>query len=290
MKICGFTIVKNAVKYDYPIVESIKSILPIVDAFIVLAGNSDDSTLEVLKGIDSPKLRILDSTWDDSLKEGGRVLAAETNKAFDLIPAEFDWAFYLQADEVVHEKYHNPIVASMQQWLNHPEVEGILFNYTHFYGTYNYIGDSRKWYRNEIRIIRNDKSIRSYKDAQGFRKNDRKLQVKPVDASIYHYGWVKNPRTMQTKMLDFHKLWHDEEWIRQNHQTGELFDYSEVDSLARFNGSHPKVMEERIRLTSWNIEMDTSKKKFGWKDRFLHLFEKITGYRLFEYKNYSIIK
>jgi len=244
----------------------------------------------LLKGIDSPKIRIVESIWDESLKEGGRVLAAETNKAFDLVAPEYDWAFYLQADEVVHEKYHALIVASMKQWLDNPEVEGLLFNYAHFYGTYNYVGDSRKWYRNEIRIIRNDKSIRSYRDAQGFRKNGRKLRVKPVGASIYHYGWVKNPRTMQTKILDFHKLWHDEEWIRQNQRMGDLFDYTDIDSLSRFKGTHPGIMEERIRKTSWNIEMDTSKKKFGIKDRLLHLFEKITGHRLFEYKNYSLFK
>ena len=290
MKVCGFTIVRNAVKYDYPVAESIRSILSIVDEFIVLAGNSEDSTLELLRLIDSPKIRIINSVWDDSLKEGGRVLASETNKAFDLVPPEYDWAFYLQADEVVHEKFLDPIVASMKQWLNVPEVEGLLFNYTHFYGTYNYIGDSRKWYRHEIRVIRNDKSIRSYRDAQGFRKNDRKLRVKPVNVSIYHYGWVKNPRTMQTKMLDFHRLWHDESWIRQNFGGDELFDYSVIDSLSRFNGTQPGVMSGRITEASWNIELDTSKKKFKFRDRLLHFIEKITGHRLFEYKNYSIIK
>ncbi|NVO20939.1 MAG: glycosyltransferase family 2 protein [Bacteroidetes bacterium] len=288
MKVCGFTIVRNAVKYDYPVVESITSILPVVDEFIVLVGDSADGTRELISGINSPKIRIYDSLWDDTLKEGGRVLAVETNKALDLISPDFDWAFYLQADEVVHEKYHGPIRDSMKQWLEKPEVEGLLFNYTHFYGTYNYIGDSRTWYRNEIRIIRNDKNIRSYRDAQGFRKNDMKLKVKPIQASIYHYGWVKNPRTMKTKVLDFHKLWHDEEWIRQHEGMDEIFDYSAIDSLGRFTETHPEVMKKRIAEALWNIEMDTSRKKFGLKDRLLHFIEKTTGYRLFEYKNYSI--
>jgi hypothetical protein len=288
MKVCGFTIVRNAVKYDYPVIESITSILPVCDEFLVLVGKSDDATLELIRKIDSPKIRIEESVWDDSLKEGGKVLAVETNKAFDLISGDFDWAFYIQADEVVHEKYHDVIRQAMEKWLSTSEVEGLLFNYTHFYGTYRYIGDSRRWYRNEIRVIRNDKSIRSYRDAQGFRKNGEKLRVKQVDASVYHYGWVKNPKTMQTKLLDFHRLWHDENWIRQNVKQEDFFDFSDVDSLALFTETHPAVMADRIRNTDWKIDLDISKKKLGFKNLLLHYFEKLTSHRLFEYKNYRI--
>ena len=103
MKICGFTFVRNAVKYDYPVVESITSILPIVDQFIVSVGNCADGTLELIESIGSPKIKIVHSVWNDSLKEGGRVLAAETDKVLAQVPADYDWAFYLQADEVVHE-------------------------------------------------------------------------------------------------------------------------------------------------------------------------------------------
>lgn len=290
MKTCGFTIVRNAIKYDYPVVESITSILPVVDEFLVLVGKSDDDTLGLIRNINSPKIRIVESVWDESLKEGGRVLAEETNKAFDLISPEFDWAFYLQADEVIHEHYLPAIRNSMQMNLDRPEVEGLLFNYTHFYGTYQYIGNSRRWYRHEIRIIRNDKSIRSYRDAQGFRKNDRKLNVRPANGSVFHYGYVKNPKTMQTKMRDFHMLWHDEEWLKKNFRMDELFDYSDIDSLGLFKGTHPEVMKSRIEDANWNIQLDISKKKFSFKDQILHFIENTTGYRLFEYKNYSVIK
>jgi glycosyltransferase involved in cell wall biosynthesis len=182
MKVSGFTFVKNAVKFSFPVVESITSILPICDEFIVSVGDSDDGTLELIQSINSPKIKIIRSVWDNSLREGGKVLAVETNKAFDAVLPDSDWAFYIQADEVVHEKYHAEIKAQMQRWKDNPEVEGLLFKYLHFYGTYDFLGDSRKWYRNEIRIIRNDKTIRSYKDAQGFRKSDQKLKVKPMDA------------------------------------------------------------------------------------------------------------
>ncbi len=289
MKVCGFTIIRNAVKYDYPVVESIRSILPVCDEFLVLVGKSDDGTLELIRNIDSPKIRIEESVWDDSMKEGGKVLAVETNKAFDLITNDFDWVFYLQADEVVHEKYHEAIREAMAKWQYNKEVDGLLFKYTHFYGTYRYIGNSRRWYRNEIRIVRNDKSIRSYRDAQGFRKNGEKLRVKSLEAAVYHYGWVKNPKTMQTKLLDFHRLWHDEDWIKQNVKQEDLFDFTDVDSLALFTGTHPSVMADRIRNTDWKIDLDISKKKLSLKDTVLNYFEKTTGHRLFEYKNYKII-
>jgi len=289
MKVCGFTIIRNAVKYDYPVVEAITSILPICDQFIVLLGNSDDETEALIQCINSPKIRIIPSVWDDSLKKGGVVLAVETNKAFDLIPAEFDWAFYIQADEVVHEKYLDNIRLAMQKNLENKQVDGLLFKYTHFYGTYNYIGDSRKWYRHEIRVIRNNKYIRSYRDAQGFRKNGNKLNVKPIDAQVYHYGWVKNPQTMKTKILDFSRLWHDEEWIKQNLKIDELFDFSDIDSLDKFTETHPKVMQQRIEKANWNIKLDISKKRFKLKDKLLYYFEKNTGYRLFEYKNFKKI-
>jgi hypothetical protein len=289
MKICGFTIVRNAVKYDYPVVESITSILPVCDEFIVLAGDSEDSTLDLIQGIGSDKIRIVNSKWDDALKEGGKVLAIETNKAFNLVPDDCDWAIYLQADEVIHEKHLDTIHHAMLKFRDDPHVEGLLFKYIHFYGTYGYIGDSRRWYRNEIRVIRNDKSIHSFQDAQGFRKNGDKLRVKPVDAFVYHYGWVKNPKTMQTKLVDFHKLWHDEEWIRNNVSPAELFDYSLVDSLSLFEGTHPAVMLGRTQEINWQLDLDVSNKKFGIKAKVLHMIEKSTDYRLFEYKNYRIV-
>jgi len=159
MKICGFTFVRNAVKYDYPVVESITSILPIVDEFIVSIGNCDDGTLELIQSIGSAKIRIVHSVWDDSLKEGGRVLAVETDKALAHIPAGYDWAFYLQADEVVHENDLKNITAAANKYADNKKIEGLLFKYTHFYGTYDYIGDSRRWYSHEIRLIRNNGNI-----------------------------------------------------------------------------------------------------------------------------------
>ncbi|MES2689582.1 MAG: glycosyltransferase family 2 protein [Bacteroidota bacterium] len=284
--ISGFTIVRNAIKYDYPIVESIKSILPVVDEYVIAVGNSEDDTLGLINSIGSPKIKVIRTVWDDSLREGGRVLAEETNKAFDAIGAQADWCFYLQGDEVVHEKYHDEILKACATYKYNKNVDGLLFKYEHFYGSYDYVGDSRTWYRKEIRIIKNDKAIRSYRDAQGFRKNGEKLNVKPINAEIYHYGWVKDPRFQQAKQENFHKLWHDDNWVKEHVAEANQYDYSIIDSLQRFTGAHPAVMKQRLERMNWDFNWDTSKKKFRLKEGLLYWFEKLTGKRLFEYRNY----
>jgi hypothetical protein len=290
MKVCGFSFIRNAIKYDYPVVEAISSILPVCDKFIVAVGNSEDNTRELIENIDKDKIIIIDTIWEDSLREGGRVLALETNKAFQSIPEDFDWCFYIQGDEVVHEKYLEKIYESMLKYNNNKNIEGLLFKYLHFYGSYDYVGTSYRWYRNEIRIIRNDKNIFSYRDAQGFRKKpNTKLKVKPIDAYIYHYGWVKDPRAMQKKQEDFNKLWHDDEWIEKNIAKVSEFDYSDIDSLAKFNDTHPKVMQARISKINWKFDHDPSFNKFSTKDKIKKLFEKL-GLNIGQYQNYKILK
>lgn len=290
MKVCGFTIVRNAIKFDYPVVESITSILDICDAFVVAVGKSEDNTLDLIRSINSPKIRIVETVWDDSLREGGAVLAAETNKAMDAIGDEFDWCFYIQADEVVHEQYLPFIQQAMKQHLNNNRVEGLLFKYVHFYGTYDFVGDSRRWYRYEVRIIRNDKSIRSFRDAQGFRKNGKPLKVKDANAYIYHYGWVKPPDKQQEKQKHFNKYWHDDTWMKQNIPNTDEFDYSDIDSLTHFQGTHPSVMQNRIARLNYKLNIDPTQKNFTtFLQKLLYLIEKKTGFRIGEYKNFKRI-
>lgn len=290
MKVAGFTIVRNAIKYDYPVKESILSVLPLVDVFYVGVGNSEDNTLEFIKNLNEPKIKIIETIWDDSLREGGQVLAIETNKVFDQIPLDFDWCFYIQADEVIHENDYVEVKEQMAKNLENTKVDGLLFKYTHFYGTYDYVGDSRVWYRNEIRIIRNNKNIRSYRDAQGFRKIDNsKLNVKSINASVFHYGWVKHPAKQKEKEKSFHKMWHDDTWMKENVADTNEFDYSAIDSLKKFTGTHPLLMKSRIAEKNWNFIYDSSKNKMSFKNKILKFIERITGKRLFEYRNYRKI-
>ena len=295
MKITGFTFVKNAIKYGYPVVESIQSLLPIVDEMIVCLGDSEDNTNDLIASIKSDKIKIIHSVWDKSLREGGKVLAVETDKAMDAVSIDSDWLFYIQADEVLHEKYYGIIKEAMIKFKDDKKVEGLLFNYHHFYGSYRFIGDGRKWYSKEIRVIKNNKEIRSYKDAQGFRKFDNsKLNVKLINAYIYHYGWVRNPVTMLQKYKDFGQHWvakneHDE-WAADLSKKNEEFDYSEIDSVTLFNGTHPSVMSELVQKEDWKSSVDIKKKNFkNTKHRLLYFLSQKFGWRPFEYSNYKRI-
>jgi hypothetical protein len=294
MKVSGFTFVKNAVKYGYPVVESIMSVLPIVDEMIVCLGDSEDDTNELIGSIDSDKIKIIHSVWDSSLREGGKVLAVETNKAMDATAPDSDWLFYIQADEVLHEQYHQVILHAMQKYKDDKRVEGLLFNYHHFYGSYKFIGDGRRWYSKEIRVIRNNKEIRSWLDAQGFRLDGRKLNVKLINAYIYHYGWVRNPVAMQKKIADISNLWnegaeHEQRMEELKKRTAE-FDYSNIDSVTVFAGTHPAVMKDLVNKEDWNFDMDVQQKNFkNTKHRILYFLWRRFGWRPFEYSNYKRI-
>ncbi len=289
MKVTGFSFIKNALIYDYPIVEAIQSILPVCDNFIVAVGKSDDKTLELIQNIDKKKVKIVETVWDDSLREGGRVLAEETNKAFQAIPDDSDWAFYIQGDEVVHEKYLPVIKSAMEKYQHNKEVEGLLFKYLHFYGSFDYVGASPRWYSHEIRVVRNNKSIYSFRDAQGFRIGDnQKLKVKPIDAYVYHYGWVKPPESMQKKQEEFNKLWHDDNWVDKNVAKVAEFDYSTVDFLELFKGDHPQVMQERIQSKNWKFDHDISINRMSFKNKLKYFLRKYLNINI-GYKNYKKI-
>lgn len=291
MKVVGFTFIRNAIKYDYPVEEAIRSILPLCDEVVVNVGRSDDATEQLIHNIDPVKIKVFHSTWDESLMEGGRVLAAETDKAYEMVPHDADWCFYIQADEIIHEKYYDEIRSSMKKYRDDKKVEGLLFKYLHFYGSYDYVGDTRKWYSHEIRIIRKDDSIHSYRDAQGFRKAGRKLNVAEINAYVYHYGWVRHPQYQMKKVLGFEKLYDSDNMASKiSKEETDHFDYTDIDSLTRFTGSHPGVMKQRISKKNWSFEHDISRKNFTVKGRILHWIEIVTGKRLFDYRNYNIIK
>ncbi len=290
MYISGFTFIKNAVLNDYPIKEAISSILPIVDEMVVLVGDSSDNTLEYIQTIKSDKIKIHHSIWDKKLTNGGEVLAAETNKALALVNPQADWAFYIQADEVVHEKYHPIILDYCKKHLENTNVKGLVFNYLHFYGNYQYYGDSRQWYSKEIRIIRPlPTEIFSYKDAQGFRwKNNQRLPSKLIPAYIYHYGWVKSQQKIGNKIKNSVQYWQIENQHKNPDEINFTFE-DHIDSVAEFKDTHPNVMSERIRLKDWDIKFDVQKKRFSLSKKILYWIEKKIGLRLFEFKNYDLI-
>lgn len=265
MRISGFTMGRNVGKLYYPIAESIRSILPIVDEFVVALGKSDedDNTRSRIEAIKSPKIRIIDTVWDLEKYPNGTENAHQTDIAKNACKG--DWLFYLQADEVVHEKYHSNIVNRCQELLHNKSVEGLLFKYRHFWADYKHYMDSHSWYPHEIRIVRNDPEIHSWESAQSFRripgfdgKNYRqqegthKLKVASVDAYIYHYGWVRPPHYMQSKRKALETIHKGSKQTNEMYgKQADYFDYGPLNLAKEFTDTHPQVMKEWIDKFDW---------------------------------------
>jgi hypothetical protein len=291
MKIAGFTFIRNAVKNDYAIVEAITSILPICDEFVVAVGASEDETLALIQGIPSDKIKIVETVWDDTKREGGATFALETDKAFQAISKDIDWAFYIQGDECVHEDDLPIVKSAMEANLTDENVEGLLFHYRHFYGSYQHVAISRRWYRREIRVVKMHPGVHSYKDAQGFRKDGNKMKVKLIPAHINHYGWVKPPEGLNNKVRNFTQFYHDDAWLAENVPADYQFDYGNAERLFRFEGTHPAVIADRVARSNWPFYFDPLEleKKMTFRRKILQKIEDLTGYRVGEYKNYRLL-
>jgi len=287
MFISGFTFLRNGETLGYPYLESIKSLLPLVDELVVALGPCKDDTEAQILALADSKLRIVHTIWDDNVRQGGKTYALETDKAMDACNPKADWLFYIQGDEVLHEQDYPALRAAMEEHLTNTQVEGLLLNYVHFYGDYQHVAISRFWYHREVRVIRQGLGIRSYKDAQGFRLVGRKLNVKRVAATMYHYGWVKDPQTMHRKTLVQQHYWHDDETVARMRE--EVFEYEHQPGLQLFRGSHPAVMLSRVAGQHWQVRFAPRKEAVQLKYRLLHWLEMKTGKRLWTYRNYKVI-
>lgn len=268
MKISGFSFTRNADTLYYPIVESIRSILPICDEFVIAVGrgNTGDRTREMIERIADPKIRILDTEWPDQRDSSSlHVFARQTNLALEHCTG--DWCFYLQTDEVVHEQDIQRIKGACHKYLADHDVEGFLFRYRHFWGDYDHRIVSHGWYPLEIRLVRNGRGVTSYRDAQSFRIDRRKMRVRLLDAWIYHYGWVRPPGLMQAKKKEFSSAYVGKAQAEQCYASlPRDFDYGSLEKIPRFRGVHPCVMKEWMAGFDWADQLQysgRSKVKFG---------------------------
>lgn len=240
MKISGFTIARNVVNLKYPIIESINSILPICDEFIVNVGKSDDDTLGLVKSINSPKIKIVQTVWD--MSQGPTVLAEQTNIA--LSHCTGDWAFYLQTDEVIHEKDLPRLKFCMSKYLKDLDVDALRFKWFHFYGSHFRYRIDKGWYQKQDRIVRNNGQIRSMGDAFAFERKDGKgLRHKNTGCFLYHYGWVFSEQVMATRRLNQGEIWSENR--DQEKKTG-LYEFGDLKRFPVYFGSHPSVMKHLI--------------------------------------------
>jgi glycosyltransferase involved in cell wall biosynthesis len=287
MLISGFTIIRNAQIMGYPIVPAIRSILPIVDEFIVGVGQSDDGTRALIESIGDPKIRIFDSFWDTSRQSGGVIMAEKTNEA--LAHCSGDWCFYLQADEVVHEEDLPKIVESCVAYRGDARVEGLLFKYLHFYGSYSVIATARNWYRQEVRIVKRSAGARSIGDAQSFRVGDRKARVKWSGGTIYHYGHVKPPQRLGEKYKLMYRWYHGDRRDREF----DAFQIRQMYGLRRFRHSHPAVMRELVDAQDWVFEPKLDLRQWDGKDykNFVSdVVEAVIRHRIDERKQFRLLK
>lgn len=299
MKISAYSYVRNGFTYAYPFLQSIQSVLPIVDEFIMVIGDSNDGTREAVENLRSDKIRIIDTVWDMNLRTGGKLFAQQAN--LGLKETTGDWIIHIQADEVIHENDISKLKNYIHQYDKDSRVEGLLFPFLNFRGDYYHINTGRKSHRYEIRAFKRNDLIRSYKDSQGFRKYSSaqaydnetekgdKLRVKKIDIPIYHYSFVRPPKLMTKKAETFLSFYNTDEWLDKNIKRDSDFDYNAVDRLDEFKGTHPLLMEPIIKQKDWDFTYDPSKSRASLRHRFLNKIEKWTGYRFGEYKNYKII-
>jgi hypothetical protein len=258
MKISGFTIARDVIKYQYPILASIHSILPICDEFIVNVGDSSDGTLELIRSIKSPKIRIVQNRWD--MAKGPLVLSEQTNLA--LKECTGDWAFYLQSDEVIHEADLPKLRRCMRENLD-KDVEALRFKWLHFYGSFYRYRIDAGWYQKQDRIIRNNGQIQSFGDAFGFeRKDGKELKRANTGCFLYHYGWVHTNEIMAQRRKNAESIG----FVTLNEkEKSAQYEYGDLNRFPPYFGTHPAVMAPHIaehRLSREDLKQVSQ--KYWW--------------------------
>ena len=281
----GFSIAKNAGIFDYPIETALNSVLPICNEIVVNVGRSEDDTLQRVCAMDDPRIRVIESEWPPD--EGSRtlLLSAETNRALEACTN--DWALYIQADEVIHEDDYPLIREAIARADADSRIEGLVFDYLHFYGSPDWILDGRTAYRQEIRIVRRSTGIRSGSGAQGFGVQGRRPRAIRTGARVFHYGYAKSALAL----LEKSKLWARYYDRDPSEYTG--FDFDRPRELKRFEGEHPAVARAWIDSREWPYDPSqcsppawTRRAARNWvSDR----IERWTGHRLFEHRNFELI-
>jgi hypothetical protein len=286
VRVSGFTIVRNAIKLDFPVEASIRSILPICDELIVNVGRSEDDTLDLVRSINDPRIRILETEWDMSRRN--TVLGHETHRA--MRACAHPWGVYIQADEVLHEQGAEVLAKAIQQADEDRRVEGLLVRYIHFYGGFDMVATHRRWYRREVRAVRlaPELDIRPYQGAQGFRvgPDHRKIRARLTGAEMFHYGWARPVQALREKRELGRTMY---PW-RNADPNLPLLDW--IPGLKDFKGTHPAVARPWIEARSYDPERVIAPPRFRWPFVRYYLsgvVERLTGVRLFEFRNYKIV-
>ena len=284
----GFTLVRNAVKLDFPIVPAIQSVLEVCDEVVVNVGKSEDDTRDLVTSVKDPRVRILDTEWDFTKKN--IMLSIETQRAMDACRGS--WGIYIQADEVLHERGAHLLKEKVAEWDGDKRVEGLLVKYLHFYGGFDQIATSRRWYRREVRCIRLGKDIRPYQGAQGFRVGPefRKIQARVTDAEMFHYGWARPAKAIKEK-LEISKTIYP--WGGNRFDKEQARGFLEwIPLLKPFPGTHPAAAREWIAGRAHDPERVIGPMRLKPEHVRFYIsdwIERLTGARVFEFRNYVLV-
>ena len=288
MQVSGFTFVRNGTILGYPYIESIKSLLLLCDEVVVAVGNSDDDTLERVMEIADPRLRVIPTAWNELMQDRGFVYAQQ--KMIAQFNCSGDWAFYLECDEIIHEKDIALIRAQMAKYLPNRQVEALVFDYYHFYGSYNNIAVSPRWYKRAVRVIRN--TIRTFAPDGLFwvvmqhNKAGRYPKAALAGCHLYHYGHVRLVGAMNEKTQRVERYW--------GKQPGKFTHYGDIDpqSIQSFIGEHPQIIRSWLNscaegdfIPNPDYQLTTRDKRH----RLLMCFSKWFGGLDFSKKHYKLV-
>lgn len=290
-RISGFTLVRNGVRLDFPLEASIRSILPLCDEVVVNVGRSEDGTLELVRAMADPRIRIVESEWETS--GGGRVLAVETLRA--MRACRHPWGIYIQADEVLHERGIDALRSAIEANDRDPRVEGLLVQYLHFYGGFDTVATHRRMYRREVRAVRLSPAwgIVPYGDAQGFRvePGGRKIRARLTGATMFHYGWARPPEAIRAKRAADAELYGWSGAQRRARLGQATFEW--LPGIRSFTGQHPAVARRWVEARAVASAGRIAPRRFRWR----HLrywislaIERVTGHRVFEFRNYELVR
>lgn len=281
----GFSVVRNAVALDYPIVPAIRSILDLCDEVVVNVGPPDDGTRDLVASIGDPRVRIVDGVWDVS--QGRLVLSVETNRA--MAACRGQWGVYIQADEVLHEDGVPMLREAVRAADGDARVEGLLVEYLHLYGDFDTVATNRHWYRREVRVVRLGRDIRSFGDAQGFRvgEGERRLRARATGARIFHYGWARPPASLLRKQRAWQEIFAAGQEPEAERAPEDVLEWTPL--LRSLAAAHPRVVAEWVAARRAGGAHRVAPRRLRPGDLRYYLsdwIERLTGARIFEYKNY----
>lgn len=183
MNITGINTIRNGIENGYPLVESILSVLPLVDEYLVNDGGSTDGTLETLKKMEATFSKIRLFQMDDTPNVRWDCVSDVLNHFINI--AEGDWIFLGNMDELLHER-------------DIPQIRGFIEETTWPIVRYQRREITHKWSRLGEEVYH---PARAAKKQSGLYQNWNSYGG---DEFILPEGWIDPKRTLQSPFIIYH--------------------------------------------------------------------------------------